>query len=166
MYLPNFSCHFLPLWKIFQFKCAAAQLNLVHPQSKFPIFRFNFPFLIFNFFAKFAASCPVCWVGAQCFPDQGNLSGLNMPFYGGQFLLTQVSYQPFSPSSYIEVIYATLTLPRDAFNQFYFSNFRQQTSMSLEGTICPKIISIPPKFFQTLNCDPLSFRITGRFRLR
>ena len=59
-YLPNFSCHFLPLWKIFQFKCTAAQLNLVHPQSKFPIFPFNFAFLIFIFFAKFATSCPVC----------------------------------------------------------------------------------------------------------
>ena len=64
-YLPNFSCHFLPLWKIFQFKCAAAQLNLVHPQSKFPIIRFNFPFLICIFFAKFAASCPVWAVVAQ-----------------------------------------------------------------------------------------------------
>ena len=60
-YLQNFSCHFLPLWKIHQFLWTAlnavVQINLVCQRWCW-FFLFYFPF--FPFFAKFAARWPVC----------------------------------------------------------------------------------------------------------
>ena len=66
-YLPNFGCHFLPLWKIFQFTwtalCAAARINFVR-NLLFSLF--IFPFL-FSFFREFCACCPVC-MGEENYP--------------------------------------------------------------------------------------------------
>ena len=66
-YLPNFGCHFLPLWKIFQFTWTAlratARINFVH-NLLFSLF--IFPFL-FSFFREFCACCPVWHVKAKTY---------------------------------------------------------------------------------------------------
>ena len=60
IYLTNFGCHFLPLWKIFQFTWtalrAAARINFVH-NLLFSLFIFP---VLFSFFREFCACCPVC----------------------------------------------------------------------------------------------------------
>ena len=87
-YLPNFSCHFLPLWKIFQFTwtalCAAAHINFVR-NLLFSLF--IFPFL-FSFFREFRASCPVCSGRAHAYNPEDVASILNV------FLIIHYSLLP------------------------------------------------------------------------